>query len=56
MSSNPGATSGGGVLGGGTHLKLIVGLRSLGFVSFLLCFLGLFIHVHSIVALQYLSV
>ena len=35
MLSNLGATSGGGVLGGGTHWKLIVGLGSFGFVSFL---------------------
>jgi len=40
MLSNLGATSGGGVLGGGTQRKLIVGLGSFGFVSFLLCFLG----------------
>ena len=43
MLSNLGATSGGGVLGGGTHWKLIVGLGSFGFVSFLLCFLGFLI-------------
>ena len=43
MLSNLGATSGGGVLGGGTHWKLIVGLGSFWFVSFLLCFLGLLI-------------
>ena len=42
MLSNLGATSG-GVLGGGTHWKLIVGLGSFGFVSFLLCSLGLLI-------------
>ena len=43
MLSNLGATSGGGVLGGGTHWKLIVGFGSFRFGSFLLCFLGLLI-------------